>query len=224
MRMRAAASTGALLAAVLALALAGLTAASGDGDRVVMVQGADEADDGGAVFMEVDVGAMGQAGAANDEELDCTCEAFACDCKKECLCRITEDAFQGRKEVGPDKERGAAKHKGKDPVTFKCGCDFGSSDFSMAKGQGLDCDCSAAKCTCGKKCTCRSTKAPAAQKPPKAGAKPPAKPPAAKFSERDDGGDMLDGDDAAADQLGAAPRRLPETIRLDEDNELRLDG
>jgi len=41
-----------------------------------------------------------------------------------------------------------------EPSLFKCGCDFGGADVSIAPGQGLECDCTSAKCTCSKKCTC----------------------------------------------------------------------
>jgi type IV secretory pathway VirB10-like protein len=37
---------------------------------------------------------------------------------------------------------------------FRCGCDFGGVDMALTADQGLDCDCSVAKCTCQKKCSC----------------------------------------------------------------------
>jgi hypothetical protein len=42
----------------------------------------------------------------------------------------------------------------KEPVLFKCGCDFGGADVAMQQSQGLDCDCNVAKCSCKKQCTC----------------------------------------------------------------------
>jgi len=41
---------------------------------------------------------------------------------------------------------------------FKCGCDFGGVDVTVTDTQALQCDCSVAKCSCDKKCSCSPLK------------------------------------------------------------------
>eukprot|EP01006_Ploeotia_vitrea_P037051 TRINITY_DN66088_c3_g2_i1.p2 TRINITY_DN66088_c3_g2~~TRINITY_DN66088_c3_g2_i1.p2 ORF type:complete len:272 (+),score=120.93 TRINITY_DN66088_c3_g2_i1:32-847(+) len=129
-----------------------------DGDSEFQHTGAvDEETDDPLIALEVD--AMG--GAAKTESLKCKCEKYACQCRKECFCKIVEK-FKGKKLKVPkggakaaakDKPKSAKKKKTKD-ITFKCGCEFGGADFSMSKSEGLDCECNGAKCTCTKKCKC----------------------------------------------------------------------
>ena len=103
----------------------------------------------------VEMGATAASTEAQKDTLDCKCEAFECSCKKECICRITENPFGGKKVEGGDNKSSKKRPDGKKPIVFKCGCDFGATDFQLSKDEGLDCDCAAAKCNCEKKCSCR---------------------------------------------------------------------
>jgi hypothetical protein len=119
------------------------------------------------------------------DELNCTCETYNCLCQKECLCKIVEaDSYKGARaqpaasppvKAGSQPQSSVKKAAEKlPPFTFKCACDFGGREFVVSKQEGLDCECSTAKCTCEKRCACKMVKD---------GAKPDAKD-AAKSGEK----------------------------------------
>lgn len=74
---------------------------------------------------------------------------------QECLCKVAEQPFNGKK-IKAEKAKGKGKSSAsKSALVFKCACDFGGADFTISDKQGLNCDCSGAKCKCQKKCVCK---------------------------------------------------------------------
>lgn len=63
---------------------------------------------------------------------------------------LMEEATKAETHAGLLKSESASK----EPIMFKCGCDFGGADVTIKKEQGLDCDCNVAKCKCKKQCEC----------------------------------------------------------------------
>ena len=128
----------------------------------------DDADEANLALLDLEQVA---APALNNDKLDCHCDLFECDCRKQCFCQLAGDPFGGPdpgetcpkcpcgeikmgNEVDPDSPEAEA------PATisheFKCGCFFdGIGGKEVTDKSSMDCDCKVSDCSCARKCKCR---------------------------------------------------------------------
>ena len=95
-----------------------------------------------------------------DAKLDCQCDSYKCQCRKQCFCQLQEAQYGGN-IVPAESDSDASDPKGSGIVDseFKCTCAFESAPGSGALAGGtMDCDCKIADCACEKQCDCKMRK------------------------------------------------------------------
>lgn len=122
------------------------------------------------VFFETSEG-VGVNIPSQEENIVCQCNSYECECQKECFCKIVDgQSFKNKKGIetwpvgfpaNADEPKDSSEDEGEDPSStgpsvFKCGCDFNGQDVEVSPESGLDCDCSATRCKCTKKCFCQA--------------------------------------------------------------------
>ena len=118
--------------------------------------------DTAASFLEKSETIMGTTtdsttGATESKMLNCDCEEYACHCRKQCFCKLTDQQYSGdhvlkKKKTAKDLDAkgGLIDHQ------FKCSCSFdGVGGFGLVAGGTMDCDCKVADCACEKRCACK---------------------------------------------------------------------